>query len=157
MSLLKIYKQSDGTEPTTSNALGLNSFLLTSATRYIIGLAGSDYSLLGAHVQWDATIVITSITVEDCSLPIEAFASDAQHGLLSTTAGVWIKEIPTTSYVGTDIATGVTITNGSVAVAGGTQSGCHFHVVDTSAARTRLNILVGTGGVIRFGGNVKKK
>jgi hypothetical protein len=157
MSLVYPLKQSDGTRAVDANSLGLGSVTLTSGTRYILLLGGIDQTVIGAHVQWDASIVITTITVESCSLPEEAFASDANKGSLSTTAGVWIDEDPSTAFVGT-VGAGVTVTNGVVAVAGGAAGGCHFHIADTGAQRTRLNILVGgTGGVIRCGANLKKK
>lgn len=160
MSIAIPLKQTDGSPAATANSLGVGSVTLLSGTRYLVLLAGADQTVLGAHIQWDASILFTSITVEDCSIPIEAFASDANKGLLVTTSGVWIPEKPTTAYVATapDPSATLTVTNGVIALTSGQAGGAHFHIVDTGAERTRLNILVGaTGGVVRIATHVKKK
>lgn len=144
--------KSDGTTETEdATEFGLGSYTLASGTTYYYPLGGADSPFISAHVQWDASIVITSITVEDCNFPeprglAQATGEVAWH---DDAAGQWIDEDPSTAFVGSDGA-GVTVTNGVVAVAGGAQGGCMIHVTDTAARRTRLKVVVGgTGGELR--------
>lgn len=133
-------KTSDGTSP---DVVDDGRYTLTSSTTYVWPLGGADGTRVSAHVQWDAAIVITSITVEDSNFP------EVDVSNYSTTAADWIDEDPTTAFVGV-VGAGVTVTNGVVAVAGGAAGGAMFHVVDTGAKRTRLTMVVaGTGGKVR--------
>jgi hypothetical protein len=118
-------------------------FTLSSGTTYLYILTAADPTRISAHVQWDAAVVITSITFEDTNVMRDEVSD------FSTTNGDWIDEDPSTAFVGTQGA-GVTVTNGVVAVAGGAVGGCMFHVADHGAARARLRVVVGgTGGVVR--------
>lgn len=135
--------KSDGTLAVAAGKRGY--YTLTLGTTYYIPLGGGDAPLHSAHVQWDSGIVITTITVQDSNM------LDSEVSYYSSTAGDWVSEDPTTAFVGTEGA-GVTITNGVVAVAGGAAGGGMFHLADTGANRTRLEIVVGgTGGTIRVG------
>ena len=138
--------KSDGVvQVESATEFGRGAFTLASGTTYFYPLGGQDSPFLSAHCQWDASIIITSITLEDCNFP------DGTSGVEwhDDAAGEWIDEDPTSAFVGTDGA-GVTVTNGVVAVAGGAQGGCLFHMADTGARRTRLKVVVGgTGGEMR--------
>jgi len=146
--------KSDGTVETEDGTeFGRGSYTLASGTRYFYVIGGADAPFNSIHFQWDASIIITSLTVEDCNFPPVA-RGDGAGGAgdvsdFSVAAGDWIDEDPSTAFVGT-VGAGVTVTSGVVAVAGGAQGGCMFHVVDTGARRTRVNMLVGgTGGEAR--------
>lgn len=136
--------KSDGTVQDPSNVeFGRGAFTLVTGVKYFYPLGGQDAPTLSAHVQWDASLVITSITVEDCNFP------DSEVAWHADAAGEWIDEDPASAFVGSDGA-GVTVTAGVVAVAGGAQGGCMFHISDTGARRTRLAVVVaGTGGEMR--------
>lgn len=122
---------------------GRGTYTLASGTTYFYQLNGGNSPLLSAHLQWDAAIVLTSVTVEDCN-----FGTD-EVALHSDNAGEWIDEDPASAFVGTDGA-GVTVTAGVIAVAGGAVGGAMIHVADTGARRTRLKVVVGgTGGELR--------
>lgn len=136
--------KSDGTVETEDDAtFGRGGFTLASGTTYFYPIGGQSAEVSAVHVQWDAAIILTSVTVEDSNFP----ESDVAHH--SVAAGDWIDEDPTTAFVGT-VGAGVTVTNGVVAVAGGQQGGAMFHVADTGSRRTRLKVVVaGTGGNVR--------
>lgn len=136
--------KSDGTVQTQSaTEFGRGAFTLTAGTTYYFPLGGQDSPVLSAHLQHDASIVITSVTVEDCNFP----ESDVES--YSSTAGEWIDEDPSTAFVGV-VGTATSATNGVVAVTGGTAGGAMWHIADTGARRTRLKVVVGaTGGEVR--------
>lgn len=133
---------SRGTDATFNNSRGV--FTLEANTTYYYPLGGQDAPCVSSHFQWDASIIITSLTVEDCDFPPEAVSNYA-----ASTTGGWIDEDPSTAFVGTKGA-GVTVTNGVVAVAGGAAGGCRFNIDGTAARRTRIAVAVGgTGGEVR--------
>ena len=134
--------KSDGTEQVASaSEFGRGTFTLAAGT-YYYPLGGQDSPVQSCHFQWDATIAITSITVEDCNMP------ESEVPNYSTVAGAWIDEDPSTAFVGT-VGAGTTVTNGVVAHTAGAAGGCMFHIADTGARRTRLAVVVGTEGDIR--------
>ncbi len=123
-----------------SSTLGKGAVSLLNGVTYFFPLGGQDASVISAHVRWDSSIVITSITIEDCN------ESADEVSLYADAAGEWIDEDPSTAFVGSDGA-GTTVMNGVVGVAGGAQGGCMFHMDGTGARRTRLKVVVGaTGG-----------
>ncbi len=135
---------SDGTvQEQSATEFGRGSFTLTLSTTYYYPLGGQDSTDLSAHCQWDASIILTSITIEDSDFP------DSEASWYTSSAGAWIDEDPATAFVGS-VGAGVTVSAGVVAVAGGAQGGCMFHVSSTAARRTRLKVVVGgTGGEMR--------
>lgn len=135
---------STGTEQVQSaTEFGRGSFTLLTGVTYFYPIGGQDTPTLSAHIQWDAAIVITSITIEDCNMP------ESEVHWYSDNAGEWIDEDPSTAFVGSDGA-GVTVTNGVVAVAGGAAGGAMIHMDGNGARRTRLKVVVGgTGGEVR--------
>lgn len=141
-----------GTEqPETGAEFGRGSFTLLANTTYFFPLGGQDCPFLSAHIQWDASIALTAVKLEDCDFPD---GPDADHGEVpywSDNAGEWIDEDPTTAFVGT-VSTGTTVTNGVVAHTAGAQGGAMFHYADNGAERVRLRVEVGaTGGEVRVG------
>lgn len=139
--------KSDGTVQTESaTEFGRGSYTLASSSTYYFPLGGQDVPFLSGHMQWDASIILTSVTIEDCNFP------ETDVTWYSNGSGEWIDEDPTTAFVGLDGA-GATASNGVVAVAGGAQGGAMFHVAQTGARRTRLAVVVaGTGGEVRVSG-----
>jgi len=118
-------------------------YTLASGQIYVFLLGGKDCPVHSAHFEWDAAIILTTLTVEDCNANPTETADTATHG------ASWVDEDPTTAFVGFKGA-GTTVTNGVVAVAGGAIGGCMFHIADTGAKRTRITAVVGgTGGIIR--------
>lgn len=91
------------------------------------------------HVRWDSAAILT-ITFEDTGW------TRSQVSDYDATAGLWVQENPTTAYVAASTGT---VTNLSVAVAGGTAGGCTFHLGNFGAPRCRIKIVVGgTGGSV---------
>lgn len=132
-------KASDGTE--AAPAAGRGRFTLASGTTYVVALD----TLRGpssVQVEWDAAIILTSVTPEDCN------AAETEIPLTSTTAGQWLAEDPSTAYVSAENGTA---TQAVVAVAGGSAGGAMWHFSDMGCRRLRLTIVVGgTGGVVRI-------
>jgi hypothetical protein len=127
----------------SATEFGRGSFTLASGATYFYPIGGQDCPVVSAHCQWDAAIVLTSITVEDCNFP------ESEVDSWDDAAGEWIDEDPSAAFVGSDGA-GVTVTAGVVDVSGGAQGGCMFHVSSNGARRTRLKVVVGgTGGEMR--------
>ncbi len=137
----------DGVEATP--AAGRGNFTLVLGTTYVFILGGEDAPIESAHFNWDAGIVLTSLTVQDCNM------GETEVTNTSTTGGHWIGETPLTAYVAVDGA-GVSQAIGVVSATGGAVGGCMFHVSNTGARRTRIRVVVGaTGGVIRCGAHGK--
>lgn len=122
---------------------GRGSYTLVAGTTYYYPIGGQDARALAAHCQWDASLVLTSITIEDCCM--------AEHDVTSysSNAGEWIDEDPTSAFVAL-VGASASSSNGVVAVAGGAQGGAMFQIDGTGARRTRLKVVVGaTGGEMR--------
>ncbi len=141
-SYITPYK-ADGTRQVESAVqYGRGAFTLSANTTYYFILGAPDCPWVSAGVEWDESIVLTTMTIEDTNHHKDE-ASD-----YSTAA--WTPEKPTTAYVGTNGASGVTVSNGVVTATGGAVGNCMFHVADSAARRTRLAVVVGaTGGEMR--------
>lgn len=126
------------------DGVGRYRHTLSSGSTYYYPLPDwPQLATLSAHVQWDASIILTSITIEDSNF---ALVDAPNH---SSVAGDWIDEDPGTAFVGT-VGAGASQSSGVVAVAGGAAGGCMFHVGGSGSARIRLKVVVaGTGGVVR--------
>ncbi len=138
--------KNDGTEPAPAPAAdavvaGRGVYTLGVGT-YYYPIGGQDASVLGIQIQWDAAAALTTVSVEDTCFP-ESEASN-----YSEVAGVWIDEDPTTAFVGV-VSAGTTVSNGVVAHTAGAAGGAMFHVSGTGARRTRLKVVVATGGEVR--------
>ncbi len=139
--------KSDGVVQTESGTeFGRGSYTLAAGT-YLYPLDGADSSIVSVHLQHDASVALTSCTIETCNLPDLASDSDGA-AWYSTTAGHWIDEDPTTAFVGV-VGANTTATNGVVAVTAGAAGGAMWHVGNNGARRTRLKVVCGTGGEIR--------
>ena len=152
--------KSDGT--TVSPGVGAGCSLANSTT-YVFSLGGDRLigaaPLSSAQVQWDSAFVGT-ITVETCNWaqkigrPDNTGATDVSEFDV-TTKGAWMQENPSTAYISvtsTDGTTGgATVTNATIAVAGGTAGGASIQLGNLGARRCRLKVVVTTGGVVRGG------
>jgi hypothetical protein len=123
---------------------------LTTAT-YVFVLGGADAPLESVHIVTDATIAMSSIAVDTCNLPRNTGAeSVAPPGTVTDyaaiTAGHWVPEEPTDAYVATTGTgwggSGLAITK--TAGAGGAM----IHLGNMGAARSRLRMVVTTGGKV---------
>ena len=139
--------KSDGSEAVASGgdaAFGENCrgvFTLAAAT-YYFALGGQDASIIHAMIQGDATIAITSATIEETDL------SDTEAPLYSDTTGQWFAshvDRITTAVEGTGWANTSDVGSNSAGNAGGVA----FNIVDQAARRTRLKVVVGTEGQAR--------
>lgn len=117
-------------------------FTLAAGT-YYVPLGGADASLLWASVQGDATIAITSATVEECSL---AESEAAWH---SDVTGQWFAT-PIALIESAVEGTGWTNTNDVGANSAGNAGGVAWNIFNACARRYRLKVVVGTGGQARF-------
>lgn len=133
---------------------GPGCYTLASGTTYYFPLnAFESADKLAVHLIHDASIVITSATIEDSNLPPPTAIDGATVGVQtswfeSSAAGRWIDEDPSTAFVGTKGAA-TSATNGVVAVTGGTAGGAMWHFVDAASRRARLAVVVGgTGGEV---------
>ncbi len=124
-------------------------YTLEATKTYVYEIGGPDAAYLSTSFAWDAGIVITSITAEDCDWP----AVDVPPFATANTD--WFDEDPAAAFVATKGA-GVTVTAGVVAVAGGAVGGCRYNIGQTGALRTRFIVVVGaTGGKLRVAAHGK--
>ena len=123
---------------------GRGAFTLVALTTYYYPLDGADSVVLSAHAHWDASIIITSMRIEDCNM-----AESEVSAFAASTGGLWLTENPSTAYIAVAGA-GVSATSATVAATGGAVGGAMFHVGNTGAKRHRLAVVVGaTGGEMR--------
>lgn len=120
------------------------SATLASSSTYYYPLGGEDAEFQSIHLKWDASIILTSVEVEDSNF------DDAS--LVSSTAGDWVKSNPATGIwdVFATATSGATITASSIAVSGGNAGGAFYNRRHACGKRSRLKVVVaGTGGVLR--------
>lgn len=119
------------------------SATLTNGTTYYYELGGEDTEYQSVHIKWDATIVLTSIEVEDSNFP-DVTGVDA-------TAGNWVKANPATGIWDVfAVGAGATVTASTTAVTGGAAGGVVYNRRHGNTRRSRLKVVVGaTGGVLR--------
>lgn len=132
--------------------------LLASTTYYFpFGtfktLVPSETPLVTVQAIWDATVIITSVSIETTIVPgvqtIGDPGSTAQLTDFDTTAGFWLLQNPTTAYVP---VTSGTVTNMTVAPVASARGGCEFDLGNFGARRGRAKVVVaGTGGIVRVG------
>jgi len=139
-SAIQAYK-SDGTRPAFDELTGINT--LASGTTYYFELPGPRDLLCSAHCLWDASIILTSVVMEDSNLPGDITTA------YSSTAGHWLTENPSTAYIPVT-GSGVSVTNATVAATGGAAGGCMINIADQGSYRQRIKVVVaGTGGAFR--------
>jgi hypothetical protein len=142
--------KSDGTEAasapgTDATLTGRGVFTLEAATTYYFPLPIASSAIYDVHLQHDAAIAITSATIETTSM------GETEVTNISSTAGAWADQDPSTAYVATVGAT-TTHTNGVGAVVAGNVGCLDWQVSASGAHRGRLKVVVGaTGGEVRLG------
>lgn len=119
-------------------------FTLAAGT-YFVPLGGADAGLLHAMMQGDATIVVTSATIEETDLP------DSEAKVYSDVSGQWIAT-PASIIESSAEGAGWTATSDVGAASGGAQGGVAWNVIHGSAHRYRLKVVIGTQGNARFNG-----
>jgi len=116
---------------------------LSSSTTYYFPVNSGGALVESVQLIWDAAIVITAAQIEDTNTVIPSMTA-------AGVAGEWIPENPTSgAYVATEGA-GVTVTNATVAVAGGALGGAIWHLGNIGSRRCRLRLDIGgTGGRVQ--------
>ena len=109
---------------------------------YYVPLASSG-SVIHATVQGDATIAITSATVEECGL------SESEAPWHSNTTGQWFAT-DAGLIISAKEGSGWTNTSDVGANSAGNAGGVAWTIFDAAAPRYRLIVVVGTGGQARF-------
>lgn len=144
-------KPLDSTGAPLTNELRRGEYTLTAGQTYFYIMDGAGSPFLSVHISSpDATLVITSATIQDCN------HSSDEVSNFSAVVGEWVTEDPTTAFVGAD-GTGWSASNGIGAALGTGAGGALFHIAESGAARTRLAVLVGgTGGRLRVSGHGKE-
>ena len=126
---------------------GRNGVTLANNATFYVGFGVEGALIQSVHLQWDAALILTAVTVEDSNNPDAA--------ITSSTAGEWIQEDPATAYVGG--LGNLTVTNLTLAVAGGAAGGAMIHLGNLGSLRQRLKLVVGgTGGVIKITGHARQ-
>ena len=143
--------KSDGTTVPYEVGKGFNLGIGT----YYIDVGLPDASTLSVHVSWDAALVATSLNYQDSNLP--AFKSETQPyadkdagndvTIYDGTAGNWVTQDASTAYI--PAGTGFTVTNMTIAIAGGTANGTILNIGNSGARRGRMKITTTTGGYFR--------
>lgn len=114
---------------------------LASSATYYYPVGGESSPLNSVWIKWD-NVLNAVFTVEDTNARSEDVTS------YDATAGNWIQENPSTAYVG---VTGGAVSSLTITVALTTAGGCLIHLGNTGARRTRLKVVVTTGGVVAVG------
>jgi hypothetical protein len=125
-------------------AFGANNrgVVTLAAGTYFVPLASAG-SLVHATVQGDATIAITSATVEECGL------SETEAPWHSDVSGQWLATDAAQILTAKE-GTGWTNTADVGANSAGNAGGVSWTIFDTAAPRYRLKVVVGTEGQARF-------
>jgi len=129
---------------------------LASGTTYYFVVGDPDSTYKSVHLTWDAAIIVT-FTLWGCDLPLvlgEMGGGGADTTNNSQAKGAWLQINPTTAtvYNVSDDGTtgGATVTNATVAVAGGTAGGAIYDLGNVPTKRLRIRATVaGTGGKVR--------
>lgn len=131
---------------------------LANGVTYVFPLDTNGAPLECVHLKWDAAVIVT-FTVETTVFP--KFEGGHGNGPSDVTdhslvAGEWMQENPSGAYVSGSGAGGMTATNLTLVVAGGTAGGSTIHLGNLGSLRGRIRAVVaGTGGVVRCGVNGK--
>lgn len=135
------FKASDSTLAAKAGPRGV--YTLASSTVYYAEINVQTSPCESIHLQSSAALVAT-VTVETSDL------ANGEASSVSTTAGDWIQQNPSSAYVPT-AGTGVTPTALSIAFAGGgSGGGAQINLSGLASARLRLKIDVTTGGTLRI-------
>lgn len=140
--------KSDGTiapvEPGVGVTLGVGT--------WFVPVNAPDAPTETIHFMWDAAVVATSINYQDCNAPRYKRGNYKDSGDdvsdIDQTSGHWVTQDPSTAYV--PAGAGYTVTNMTVAVAGGTANGTVFELGNLGTKRGRMKVVLTTGGKMRF-------
>ena len=152
----------DGTTPDQKRP-GMYTLAANKIYYYILGGVGAPFTSVQI-TGYTAGAVIDAANIQDCNqggggLNEDGTINTREVSDISTTAGEWIDEKPSSGYVavnGTGWSVGTGATACVVAAAGTAVGGAMFHVGETGAARTRLMIDTGgTGGDFVVAGHLK--
>lgn len=135
-------------------------YTLTASHTYVYLLPTEDTPFTSFHLTgYDAALVITSATVQDCNHARATAADGSSTGDvtdISTTVGEWMNMRPPNGYVevdGTGWSVGTGATADVVAASGAGVGGAMWHIAETGSARARLIVVVGAaGGKVRVSG-----
>lgn len=129
--------------------------VLTAATTYYVPIGGAASTVQSAHCKWDASIVITSITVQVSNFKLQN-DNDPNDADEAGDVGDWIPYTPSSGVYVAVTGAGATATGAVVAVAGGAAGGCFYDIGNLGARRARLAVVVGgTGGRFRVASHGK--
>jgi hypothetical protein len=122
--------------------------LVAGETYYYEVLGGDVAQFASVHFQWDSSIIIPSLLLQDANFPDVPVAS--------AVGGDWIAEIPRCAYISIDPLGSATYALATVSVPGGTAGGCMFNISGLPSKRQRFRLIVGgTGGRARASGWAK--
>jgi hypothetical protein len=123
---------------------GQNGGMVLSNTTYFVPFGGEGSLVQSVHISWD-NVVAGTITVEVSNNP------DAT--IISTTAGEWVQENPSTAYVGGAGSGGLAVANLTLTITAGTGGGAIIHLGNNGTLRSRLKVTLTAGGRMSFMAN----
>jgi hypothetical protein len=119
-------------------------YTLVAGTTYYVVLPAADALWLGLQTQGDATVVLTSVTLEEC------YVAESEATNYSDNIGEWLA-IDIARISSEAEGTGWSATSDVIAAVGGNAGAGVQNVQDTAARRVRAKVVVGaTGGEARF-------
>ncbi len=145
--------KSDGTTVTADPVTGLCT--LGVATYYIpLGTqkarTPAQTSIVDLHLKWSAALAAT-ITIETSNFP-QLVGGDHRGAAdvtdISTTAGDWIQQNPSTAYVPC-VGSGNSASAATVTAGGSAAGGCEFTLSGLGSKRVRAKVVVTVGGTMR--------
>lgn len=111
------------------------------ATSYY-GLGGDSAIVQHVHLQWDATLAAT-ITFESTEFD--------DVSLLSTVAGEWIQENPTSGvYIAISPGGAGSFVNMTITIPGGTAGGASVHIGNLGSLWLRAKVVATVAGFLRI-------
>lgn len=152
----------DSATHTTLPIKGKTGCTLVASGKYFYVVGDPDSTYKSIHLKWDAQLVVT-LTLWGCDQPLNVGNMDPGNNNTATptdtaddsvTSGDWLQIDPSTAVIynkSDDGSTGgTTVTNATVAVAGGTAGGCIYDLGNVPTRRLRIRAAVGgTGGQLR--------
>jgi len=160
---LDAIRSSDGVVIAANRNIGAPSTFgvtLASGTTYFFPFGSwkasvpAESATVSTHFRWDSAIIVT-LTLETCNFPTTWQPADSRGPVdvsdFDTTAGNWMQENPTSGvYVSGSGSGGLTATNLTLVVAGGTAGGSTINLGNFGMRRGRWRAVVGgTGGLMR--------
>lgn len=125
---------------------------------FFVDVSLPDARDVAVHVTWDA-VVAGTVNYQDSNLPAfksltnpysdNSGAADVSNRDLATgaTLGVWLPQNVVTGSITT--TAGAAVASSTLTIAGGTAGGAKFEIVD-ALRRGRMQLVIGTGGVVRI-------